>query len=295
MDGLMQWGVGIIVWLQQFSPALDGVSAAFTFLGDFEFLMVLVPVIYWCLDNLLGARLMVLASLSWFGNAFLKALTNEPRPFLYDSRVQMLYETYGNSFPSFHTQNAVVMWGYLASQFRKRWFWALVGIFMVGVPLSRIYLGVHFPHDVLAGYLMGTLILGVFLAYAPQFQALLARQSQITLLIALFVLGALIVATAPDEKTVGDAATITCVLLGILLERRWVRFTSRGTLEQKALRTLLGITGNLAFWLGLKVVFGDAEPIAVFRFIRYGLLGLWISVGAPWAFVKLGLAARVAA
>ena len=41
---------------------------------------------------------------------------------------------------------------------------------------------------------------------------------------------------------------------------------------------------------GPKVVFDGLEPALVLRFIRYGLTGLWGSLGAPWVFVKLGLA-----
>jgi len=42
----------------------------------------------------------------------------------------------------------------------------------------------------------------------------------------------------------------------------------------------------------LKAAFAGLEPAVLFRFIRYTLVGLWGALGAPWLFVRLGLADR---
>jgi len=68
----------------------------------------------------------------------------------------------GGGLPSGHTQGAVVVWGYLVSQFRRRTLWILAGFLMIGIPLSRLYLGVHFPTDLLGGYILGALCLTIY-------------------------------------------------------------------------------------------------------------------------------------
>ena len=74
MDGLMEWGLRVIAWFQQFSPALDWPFRAFTFMGEEEFFLLLLPLVYWCLDRRTGARLTVAFLLCAYTNAVAKAL-----------------------------------------------------------------------------------------------------------------------------------------------------------------------------------------------------------------------------
>jgi hypothetical protein len=45
----------------------------------------------------------------------------------------------------------------------------------------------------------------------------------------------------------------------------------------------------VALWAGLKVAFSTLTPETFFRILRYALIGLWCSWGAPWLFVRLKL------
>ena len=65
-----------------------------------------------------------------------------------------------------------------------------------------------------------------------------------------------------------------------------------GVWWKKAVGYISGVAILIGIWVGLKVVFGGLEPAGLFRFIRYGLVGLWGGVGAPWMFVKLKLAVK---
>ena len=135
--------------------SFDAFFAFFTFLGDEEFYLLALPLIYWSINRAVGVRLMVVFLLSGLVNQVAKHLAAQPRPFQYDSRVKEIVGAEGFGLPSGHTQSAVVVWGYLGTTVRKRWFWVLAGTLMVLTPLSRIYLGVHFPTDVLGGYVLG--------------------------------------------------------------------------------------------------------------------------------------------
>ncbi|MGD9302946.1 MAG: phosphatase PAP2 family protein, partial [Desulfobacterales bacterium] len=176
METLLDWGVNVVLWLQQFSPAFDVFFKSLTFFGDKEFFLLFLPLIYWCIDRRTGARLLFLLLVSVFINSVAKVFVNQPRPFHYDSRVKQIVEAYGGGLPSGHTQNTTVLWGYLAIRFRIKLLWILAGILIVGVPLSRIYLGVHFPTDIIGGYVLGILLLLGFIWLVPQAEAWIANK-----------------------------------------------------------------------------------------------------------------------
>ena len=291
MDGLMEWGLRVIAWFQQFSPALDWPFRAFTFMGDEEFFLLLLPLVYWCLDRRMGARLTVAFLVSAYTNAVAKTLAAQPRPLDYaPERVKVLWDATGYGFPSGHTQSAVVVWGYLAAQARRRWVWILAAVMMLFIPLSRIYLGVHFPYDVLGGYVIGAALLLLYLWLEPGIERWLEEKGLIWRLgvATLAPLILMLLFLTPDGVTSG--ATLMGMGVGFVLERHWVRFDSGGPVWKRIVRFLLGVVVLVALWLGLRIAFSGLEPALLFRFARYGLVGLWGSLGAPWAFRRLGLA-----
>jgi membrane-associated phospholipid phosphatase len=292
MASFLDWGVQVILWLQQFSPALDLPFKTLTFLGDETFYLVFMPLIYWCIDRRTGARLFFLLLLSAYLNAVAKVLADQPRPFTYDSRVQALVKAGGGGMPSGHTQNAVVIWGFLAARSGKKISWLIAGFLMIGIPLSRIYLGVHFPTDLIGGYLLGGLILIMFLLSAPRLELWLvekgfAWQFLISLAGPLILV---ILNPSGDKYVLSMASVLMGVCAGFTLERRFVRFSCKGVWWKRALRYLLGVVVLFGLWGGLKLIFSGMEPAGIFRFIRYALVGLWGGVGAPWVFVRLKLA-----
>lgn len=92
-----------------------------------------------------------------FANLF-KYLIHRPRP-----HIVHLVQASGFSFPSGHTMNAVLLYGsliilanyYLANDGLRFAVNSFLGVIIVALPLSRIYLGVHYPSDVVAGYCLG--------------------------------------------------------------------------------------------------------------------------------------------
>lgn len=64
MSSLLDWGIQVILWLQHFSPTLDLPFKAISFTGEEEFYLLVLPLIYWCLNRHLGARLSVLTLFS---------------------------------------------------------------------------------------------------------------------------------------------------------------------------------------------------------------------------------------
>jgi membrane-associated phospholipid phosphatase len=289
---ILDWGIQVVLWFQQFSPALDFPFKALTFLGDETFYLVFMPLIYWCIDRRLGSRLFLLLLFSAYINAVAKVLFDQPRPFNYDPRILSIVPASEGGMPSGHTQNAVVIWGYLAVRLQKGAWWLVAGLLMIGIPLSRVYLGVHFPTDLVGGYLIGGLILLLFLWLSPLVENWLSDRGFAWQLFFSIAGPFILVLLNPtgNQYVLSMISILMGVCTGFVLERRYVGFTCKGVWWKKATRYLLGVIVLFGLWGGLKLAFSGLEPEGPFRFIRYLLVGLWGGAGAPWMFVGFGLA-----
>ncbi|MBI3394263.1 MAG: phosphatase PAP2 family protein, partial [Spirochaetia bacterium] len=105
--------------------------------------------------------------LSNYTNALLKWSFHGPRPLWLDSALLAPAIELSYGAPSGHAQNAVAVWGCLALSFQKRrgalFAGALVLAFLIS--FSRLYLAVHFPHDILFGWVAGAAVLYVVTAF----------------------------------------------------------------------------------------------------------------------------------
>jgi hypothetical protein len=251
-----------------------------------------MPLIYWCIDRRMGARLLVLFLISAYINAIAKAVVGQPRPFQYDPRVQPLVHATGGGLPSGHTQGTVVLWGYLVSQHRSRILLIIAGFLMIAVPISRLYLGVHFPTDLLGGYLLGAILLVLYLRFVLKVEAWLVAKGVIWQTAAAVILPIILFWASPQGSRYALSAcgALLGFLPGIVLERRWIRFRSDGSFLKRSVRFIVGLVVLLGIWLGLRFAFSELEPMSLLRVVRYACVGLWGALGAPWLFVRLRLA-----
>ena len=299
MAAILMWGISVVLALQALgSPALDGAFLTITQLGSEVFFLLLAPLVYWCLDKRFGMRLAFLFLLSALANIWLKAAFNTPRPYQVDSRVRLIgpAET-SPGFPSGHAQSTTTTWGALGWRARRRWIWALAFVIVALVSLSRLYLGVHFPHDVIGGILFGMSAMAIFVRAEPVVSGRLAAlpfgaQAALSIVVPLALLIVVV-----DHETVAATAGLAGLSVGYTLQRRWINFAVSGSSRQRALRFVFGAIGLIAIYLGLRVAFGALaeEETAlwyVLRFVRYGLVGLWAGGLWPMIAVRVGLAAR---
>lgn len=305
LRSLIPWGTEVIVWVQSFSnPTLDTVFQALTFLGNEEFYLILLPFVYWCVHKQIGMELAYLSMLSAWFNSVVKSLFKIPRPS--DPRIRILVEETSPSFPSGHSQGAVVNWGYLAYRFRKPVFWVVAILVMLGIGLSRIVVGVHFPQDVLGGWLIGLVALVIYAWAEPPVARWVAGQRmaiQLALAIAvpvllIFLHPADVEGYYPAEGAITPMGALAGFGAGMIMERTWVRFRVDGAWWRRVLRFLLGIAIVAIFYVGLRLILPEEMAYgweAGLRFLRYGLVGWAGSFLGPWLFVRLGLSEQAEA
>ena len=153
-----------ITFLQGFAtPALDTFFQLVTRIGNTNAYIVLLLTVYLAVDSRFGQRLGILVLVSYYLNFHLKGLLETARPFELNPALGRTPEgancsESGPGFPSAHAQISLTFWGYLAWWLRRPWFWGLALLIITAlVSLSRMYLGLHFPVDVLGGLIIGLL------------------------------------------------------------------------------------------------------------------------------------------
>lgn len=282
---LIPWGTGVIQAVQAgHTPFLDAFFIFVTHFGYDEGYLLLLPLIYWCIDASHGRRLGLLVFVALILNYLSKLVYAVPRPD--PNLVRVLVDEPSPSFPSGHAQAILAMWGYLLVVWRNWVFRTLALIIIVLVGYSRVYLGVHFPQDIVGGWLLGLILLGLFLWLEPPVTARLRTWplwGQLALAIAV-PLG--LFALKPVGALVPAAATMLGFAAGLVLERRQLGFDSVGSWQQRGLR-YLGILLVIAVWAGLRLVFPAGEE---FRFIRYVLTGFTATYVVPLIAIRLGWA-----
>lgn len=291
-----------LVWLQGFqSGGLTAVMRFLSYLGTEYFFLLLLPFLYWVVSKRWGVMVGLSLLFSSYLVGIFKWTFNIPRP--PSPPVTHLWTETSPSFISGHATTAMAVWGTLASLVQRLWFWLIAGILIFGIGFSRLYLGVHYPLDVVAGWLMGALVAWAVLGLAPRFgRSLGAWPAAVALLGALGVslLMILLHPGWPETKQwpAPNAIQLGGILFGMLSGLIWdskaLHFRVDGPWWQRLLRLLVGLLLVALCYLLPKWVVPslDATPglaVAV-RFLRYALVGLTVSGLAPWLFKRLHLA-----
>ena len=289
MNDLLQLQIGFTLWLQSINPALDSVFKAINFLQTEEFLLIALPIVWWCVDKRIGASLIILFSSCEFFSRFLKSATSEIRPYDLDQHVRNLDPQPDSSFPSSGEMDAMILWGYIALSFRRRalWVWAIAAVVLGG--LARIYLGAHYPTDVLASILIGAAILALVIRGKLVERVVASpRAAQWIMAVGWPILLALV---KLNPETAVSLGALLGFNIGLMVERQSVHFDPRGELSKQIVKFIVG----LAVVIGLRLVIKPLLPPGdIFTLIRYAIIGLWLGVGAPWFFLLARLANREA-
>lgn len=317
MDAILQFGLDATRWMQSTMPQLESFFQFISTLGLEEFYLALLPLLYWSVHKELGRALAYVFLFGNVLNVMIKQSFRQPRPFWLDPSLEKFADS-GYGVPSGHVQFTTTIYLFIAAWVRRRWLWLLAFALIIVMAVSRVYLGSHFVHDVIAGFLLGLLVLAGYLIWQRRYmerfgkrilgQRLLAAVLVPVGLTAVYLIIRLIIGepntnvawaayipVAELESLEGVVTAVASLLgagIGLVLERSRVRFLVAGPIWQRAVRYLLGIVVAGAIWAGLGQLFPD-DPLWLalpLRLLRYALLTLWVTYYAPWTFVKLRLA-----
>ena len=323
MDGLLDLEVNLNLFLQSLGDWLTVPFQGISMLATEYFFIFIIPLVYWCIDALMGLRMAFLLVISNSVNTFFKMIFHSPRPFWYNAEVKSLSQETSFGLPSGHSQNSASIYGVMATSVKKKGFTILILVVIFLVGLSRLYLGMHFLRDVLTGWLLGALCVAGFLWAEKRLSGWIAKRTlgmQI-LFSLLFAIVVILVAVAgkstsaqwmmpttwietaaatggavPDPFNIEGSITLAGVAFGFTAGYAgWVKKYGvpvvKGSALKRFARFFVGIVGVVVIYLGLKMVFPE-EPILlgyVLRFLRYTLLSLWVTYFAPMVFKKLKL------
>ena len=150
-------------------------------------------------------------------------------------------------FPSGHSSVAIAFWGAFALLYRKKWVVSVCIFLMVLIPISRIYLGVHFLADVIGGIVLGAILLGLFynrviipeklLKYINRYK----YELWINFETAFLVVAPLTLLFFLPSKVHSLVAFLMGVGLGFIVQTQKGLPLNDGTILQRLFRTLLAV------------------------------------------------------
>ena len=309
------WGIEVIKVIQRVeSPALTTLVKLFTNLGSTYFYVPVILIIFLLVDEKRGLRLGIFIIVSAWINSFLKDLWALPRPYELDASLGLAFEpTYGA--PSGHAQMSLCFWVpmglWLQERVKRRGLlWTGIICFLLLIGFSRLYLGVHFPSDLFAGWIIALLLVaGIWFFPGPAVERITGRMGTRFFNIAAAGLALIMNILYPGDTSLSGLFLGFC--LGYNLMKARFPYSAREDLKGKKpdlrimiFRLVIGFVGLGAVYMVFRLLFpgegsifsynplwGESSPYhELGRFVRYALVGFWASAGAPLLFQRIGLA-----
>ena len=301
--------MSLLYWLEELRfPALTDFMLLITHLGEKVAFLAVALILFWCIDKRHGYYILIVGFVGTLLNQFLKLCFRVPRPWEraadFTAVEAAKEEATGFSFPSGHTQNSVGTFGGIAFHTNCRWVrWMFISLAIL-IPISRMYLGVHTPADVLVSF--GLALLLIMCIYPVVYGGNFRKRMSVTLSVMVVMNIAYLVFAHyypfPQNVNAERLAsgleagyTLLGALLGMLVvyfvDELWLRFPVKAKWWAQILKTVLGIGLVLAVMLFLE------EPICNLIGLYPGMVAHYFVVvvvaGVVWPmtfkwFSKLG-------
>ena len=261
------------------NPFFDFLFQLITICGEQIVLISIISIIYWALDKKFGEYIAYSVLTSVLLNNAIKDIFKMKRP-IGEEGIRTLREqtATGYSFPSGHTQSASSFYGSMAIYLKNRVMYIIATVMIILIGFSRLYLGVHYPKDVIVGGILG--VLTSLICYKLYNRV----ENKMLLYVVTFAIFIPALTFAHSADFIKGMGTYLGFIIGIYIEKKYVNFSIEVNKGNKIIRVLLGVVILLVLQLGLKVILPNG---LIFSFIRYGLISL-IGIGVyPIAFRKL--------
>lgn len=291
----------ILYWLEGLRmPVLNEAMLLITKFGEETAFLVTALIVFWCVDKYKGYYLMAVGFIGTMLNQILKLACRVPRPWVRDPEFTILEQAReaaaGYSFPSGHSQSAVGTFGGLAYVSGNKWVRSICIAIAVLVPISRMYIGVHTPADVLVGAAMALLLVfglrkGILARKQRNMKILIGSMLAISLVFLVYVEAFPFPADFDAhnlQSGTKNAYTMLGCLVGVaivyIVDERYVRFNTRAIWWAQILKVVLGLASVLAIKEGMRAPLELLLPVYPARAVRYFLIVIWAGIGWPSTF-----------
>ena len=290
-------------WEVEFLHALQTTRNGFTdtlwkgvsMLGEEIFVIAVIMFVYWCIDKRKGFKMMTVYFARRSEGRGARALVGRVRSFnpAPDKVVSVGEESTDYCFPSGHTNSATTLASLVVREFPKaRKVTLPVGIVVVLlVMFSRMFLGQHYPTDVLAGAAFGIVIV---LLFGWLYEFLRNKEEYLAFVLApAAVIASVLIGIFADADFQDTALTLTGVMTSVyvcyFIEKRKVKWIVKASVAQNVMKYVLGAAGAMLLYLPFELSAFDGVTVWVTAFLRFFLIGVWLIIGAPLVFKALGL------
>lgn len=289
------WEIPLMEAFQSVSNSvLTAAAKIFTLFGD-EYLVILVlGLLYWCIDKKLGRRAALALSGTMIFGTLIKGAFQRRRPYMDNKSVKCIRAAHpdedimspaaqGFSMPSLHAAMSVSVYGTLAHETKKRSLIALGILFPFFIGLSRIYLGVHYPTDVLLGWVIGLILVFVLNGVEHKFGYKIG-------FIAVIIIGSAGFFFCRDDEFFSSYGIAVGLLLGFMYEEKYVNFEKSVKWWSYIVRPVLGVLIFAIVSVILKIpakAIGTEWLEFAYRLVRYAVSTFIIIGPYPHLFKKL--------
>jgi membrane-associated phospholipid phosphatase len=279
------FGVEPLVWTQElFGTQWEPVVTGMSLLGDSRLILIVAVTMFWFTSKHRPYQVLAATLTGAAIGSLLKLVVGIPRP---SAPELLLYSTTTSpSFPSGHVVLATCFWGILALYgWIPRW---VAGSIIALVMFSRVYLGVHYVGDVLAGLVIGLLWLAVFYRWVgPWLAGIEPRRLSTTVAIVMCASFLVLPVTSAFPFGWEIVGALVGAGVGLILQEYRVRFEPGQT---NRLWNLLKIPIGL-FGIGLFVLIDYliGPEIMILEVAMYFAAAIWAILIAPMIFKSLGL------
>ena len=289
----------MFAWELNFLRLLEGARTDFlvrlfeavTIIGEELIIIFLVAITYFVFDKKLASRIFFITATSLCVNNIIKNIAKVPRPFTKGITCERVDTATGYAFPSGHTQSVATWSAAFAAKFKKPLLVLASVLLTALVAFSRMFLGAHYPSDVIVGS-----VLGISLAFLLNYLYDKVRSVHSIHLIAVLVLFPFAVFFMfSAQELYADFYKVYGMLVGLLFgslfEERFVGLGYDSPWYKKAVRVLVAVAAAFAVKEGLKAVLvTDIVQLAlVFDMLRYFALVFVVLAFGSLAFKKLKL------
>ena len=227
--------------------------------GDKFLLIAIILLIYWCINKEKGEKITYTVMTSLAVNTIVKNLFNRERPYLIEdgkyANVRKLERLDGvgksSSFPSGHSQNASTLFSSIAVNFRNPYTLIFGILIIILVPISRMYLGVHYPTDTVVGVLLGLFVTYICYLLMSNFY----RNKFVIYFITLGLMTPFLFIGRFNTNTYFMIFGLYLgFIIGVLFENKFVDFTCDVPIKNKVLRYVAGVSILLVIYLFSELV-----------------------------------------